>query len=66
MAAGDTAPQRCSRATVVLRHPPSSVTRYGHMPVRWRSGGVSPGAGGLGRVPGSTAVMVIRIAGVSL
>jgi hypothetical protein len=40
--------------------------RYGHIPVRERFGGVSPGAGGLGRVPGSTAVMVGRIAGLAV
>ncbi len=65
MAGGATAPQRCSRATVELRHPPSAAARYGQMPLSGRSGGESPGAGGAGRVPGSTAVMRRRIAGLA-
>ena len=35
-AGGDTAPQRCSRATVELRHPPSTAARYGQMPLNGR------------------------------
>src|SRR3954465_9543577 len=62
MAAGITAPQRCSRANVLLRQPPSTAATYGQIPVSSGSGGGSLVAGGTGRVSGSTAVMPARIA----
>ena len=52
MAGGATAPQRCSRATVVLRQAPSTAARYGQMPMSAGSDGESPGTGGVGRCLG--------------